>query len=197
MSKSPVKPQKENHKKSAIGKADGALWHHVTASVKPLRKSLKNRMPEVEASPVSQKIHEQKEKIPEPILIRSSEQPRQHSLPELSHGVHTGLDKSNAKKLRKGQHAIEAQLDLHGMTQQQAHVALTFFIEASFEARKRCVLVITGKGLKSDESVGVLRSAVPRWLNEDPDRSLVLAFSYATPKDGGEGALYVMLKRRR
>ena len=197
MTKNPVKPQKEKHKIPPFGDGDGALWHHVAAGVKPLRKSLKNRMPEVENSTVLQKPHEPKEKIQKPVFIRHSEQLRQDSLPELSHGARTGLDKSSAKKLNKGQHAIEAHLDLHGMTQQQAHVALTFFIEASFEARKRCVLVITGKGLRLGGSVGVLRLAVPRWLNEEPNRSRVLAFSYATLKDGGEGALYVMLKRKR
>ncbi len=88
-------------------------------------------------------------------------------------------------------------MDLHGMTQEQAHRALNAFIEGSFRAAKRCVLVITGKGLKPDGSVGVLRSAVPRWLNQPPNRERVLAFSYAIPRDGGEGALYVMLKRKR
>ena len=83
------------------------------------------------------------------------------------------------------------------MTQEQAYVALNYFTKASYQARKRCVLVITGKGSKSRGSVGVLRMAVPRWLNEEPNRTRVLAFSYATPRDGGEGALYVMLKKKR
>ena len=151
----------------------------------------------MEDGPVSQKILEQKVKSEKPISVRPSEQLHPACLPELSHGAQTGLDKSNAKKLKKGRHAIEGQLDLHGMTQAQAHVAMNSFIEVSYGARKRCVLVITGKGVKLGGSVGVLRSAVPRWLNEQPNRSRVLAFSFATPKDGGEGALYVMLKRKR
>ena len=88
-------------------------------------------------------------------------------------------------------------MDLHGMTQDQAHRALNAFIDASSHAGRRCVLVITGKGGRGDGSVGVLREQVPRWLNQAPLRPLVLAFSYATPKDGGEGALYVLLKRKR
>jgi DNA-nicking Smr family endonuclease len=83
------------------------------------------------------------------------------------------------------------------MTQKNAHVAINNFIEVSYLAGKRCVLIITGKGLKIGGGVGVLRLAVPRWLNEKPNRSRVLAFSYATPKDGGEGALYIMLKKKR
>ena len=62
---------------------------------------------------------------------------------------------------------------------------------------KRCVLVITGKGLKSDGSIGVLRENIPDWLNERRNRGLIIAFSHAVQKDGGEGAFYVMLKRKR
>ena len=86
---------------------------------------------------------------------------------------------------------------MHGMTQVEAHRALDSFVDGAYQAAKRCVLVITGKGLKPDGAVGVIRAAVPRWLNEQPNRSRVLAFTHATPKDGGEGALYVMLKRKR
>jgi DNA-nicking Smr family endonuclease len=60
----------------------------------------------------------------------------------------------------------------------------------------RCVIVVTGKGVGKDGG-GVLRSAVPRWLNESPNREKVLAFEYARQKDGGAGALYVLMKRRR
>jgi DNA-nicking Smr family endonuclease len=192
MTKPPIK-----HKKSPIDEGDGELWQHVAVSVKPLRDSLKNRMPEVEVSPVLQKTGEQRAINREAILVCPGGLLRSTSLPELSHGAQTGLDKSNAKKLRKGQHTIEGQLDLHGMNQEQAHLALNLFIEVSYGARKRCVLVITGKGLKRNGSVGVMRMAAPRWLNENPNRSRVLAFSYATQKDGGEGALYVMLKKNR
>jgi DNA-nicking Smr family endonuclease len=192
MTKTPIK-----HNKSTIDEGDGVLWQHVAASVKPLRDSLKNRMPEVEVSPVSQKTGKQKAKNQASILVRPGELLRSTFLPKLSHGAQTGLDKSNAKKLKKGQHTIERQLDLHGMNQEQAHLALNLFIEVSYGDRKRCVLVITGKGLKPSGSVGVLRMAAPRWLNEKPNRRRVLAFSYATQKDGGEGALYVMLKKNR
>ena len=68
------------------------------------------------------------------------------------------------------------------------------FISRAEAAGKRCVLVITGKGLASG---GVLRDQVPRWLNLPPNRGRVLAFDYARQQDGGAGALYVLLKRRR
>jgi len=197
MTKKPVKTKEKIQKKSSTDGGDEGLWDHVAAGVKPLGGNLKNRAPDVEILPISQKSHEKKTKTRKSAPARTGESPSPSSLPELSHGAQTGLDKSNAKNLKKGKHAIEGRMDLHGMTQDQAHRALNSFMEGSYGAGKRCVLVITGKGLKPDGSVGVLRLAVPRWLNEEPNRSRVLAFSYATPKDGGEGALYVMLKRKR
>ena len=119
-------------------------------------------------------------------------------LPELGHGVAPGVDKQNNKRLIKGRKIIEARLDLHGQTQEEARANLISFIQRSGARQHRCVLVITGKGLRLHSGeIGVLRRNVPRWLNEPPIRPLVLAFSHATPKDGGEGALYVLLKRNR
>ena len=194
MSKNSIKSHKLNNKKFS---KDQEIWEQVTASIKPLRSSLKNRVLEKEIWPTSQSTHEKVTKRTDSISMRSDELLRPPPLPELRHGTSTGLDKRNAKKLKKGQHTIEGQLDLHGMTQECAHIAINNFIEISYLSGKRCVLIITGKGLKIEGAVGVLRLAVPRWLNEKPNRSCVLAFSYAIQKDGGEGALYVMLKRRR
>jgi DNA-nicking Smr family endonuclease len=107
----------------------------------------------------------------------------------------SGLDRRSAEKLRRGELRLEARLDLHGMTQDEAHRALAGFLVRAQEAGKRCVLVITGKG--SGERGGVLRAAVPRWLGEAPHRGRVLATAPAQPRDGGAGALYVLLRRRR
>ena len=194
MTKNPIKSLKMQKKEFLI---DQGIWDHVTASVKPLHGNLKNRVSEKEVSPTLRSIHVKVTKRGESIPRRSDELFRSSSLPELSHNNQTGLDKRNAKKLKKGQHAIEGQLDLHGMTQERAYVAINNFIDVSYRAGKRCILVITGKGLKTNGSVGILRLAVPRWLNEESNRTRVLAFSFATQKDGGEGALYVMLKRKR
>ena len=91
--------------------------------------------------------------------------------------------------------AIDASLDLHGLTQEVAHAALIRFVNGSAQLGRRCLLVVTGKGNR--EGAGILRTQVPRWLNEPALRSLILAFAYAQPKHGGEGALYVLLKRQR
>ncbi len=114
--------------------------------------------------------------------------------PEISHGRAAGIDRRSAEKLRRGRLPIEGRLDLHGMTQEAASGRLAGFLERAESEGKRCVLVITGKGLASG---GVLRDQVPRWLNLPPNRGRVLAFDYARPQHGGGGALYVLLKRRR
>ena len=114
--------------------------------------------------------------------------------PELGHGRATGIDRRSNERLHRGRMPIEGRLDLHGMTQAAAAERLAGFIERAEAAGKRCLLVITGKGLASG---GILRDQVPRWLNLPPNRGRVLAFDYARPQHGGSGALYVLLKRRR
>jgi len=117
-------------------------------------------------------------------------------LPDLSHSHQPGLDNATAKRMRRGQVRVQGRVDLHGMTQVEAHRALDMFLSAAVLAGKRDVLVITGKGIRADGSIGVLREQVPRWLSAHPNRDLVVAFTYAAAKDGGEGALYVRLKKR-
>lgn len=114
-----------------------------------------------------------------------------------------GLDRRTSERLRKGQLPIEARIDLHGMTQERARAALDHFIAAAAERGLRAVLVITGKGSGGWSEAwgtprsGILRANVPRWLHEQPNAPRILAFTEAQPQDGGAGALYVLLRRRR
>jgi DNA-nicking Smr family endonuclease len=101
-----------------------------------------------------------------------------------------GLDRRSAQRLKRGRTAIDARLDLHGMTQSEAHRALAAFLAQAQKAGLRVVLVITGKS-------GVLHGAVPRWLGEGDNRGRILATGRAQPLHGGEGALYVFLRRKR
>lgn len=114
--------------------------------------------------------------------------------PELEHGRSAGLDRRSALRLRRGQYPIDGRIDLHGLTQAAAERALAAFLAEAQAAGRRCVLVITGKGTTS-EGGGVLRREVPRWLNQAPNRARVLGFDHALPRDGGLGALYVLLRR--
>ena len=123
-----------------------------------------------------------------PAPPRSAPQPA----PPLHHFA--GIDRANAERLKRGRRAIEARLDLHGLTQVEAHQALARFIAGSRTAGRRCVLVITGHGRFSG---GILKEAVPRWLHEAEMRRHVLAIAPAHPLHGGTGALYVLLPRSR
>ena len=117
-------------------------------------------------------------------------------LPELDPMAPAGLDKRTARRLKRGQLPVEARLDLHGKTQDQAHDALRRFIRESRMARRRCVQVITGKGSVASGEGGVLRRMVPRWLNEPGLRRHIIAITNAPESNGGAGALYVLLKSR-
>lgn len=103
-----------------------------------------------------------------------------------------GIDRASAERLRRGRTPVEAVLDLHGMTQDEAHRALSGFITSGRAAGRRCVLLVTGHGRISG---GILKAAVPRWLDEPGLRRHVLLISPARPQHGGAGALYVLLRR--
>lgn len=123
------------------------------------------------------------------------------ALPLLKHDHAPGLDKRTQLRLKRGQIALDSRIDLHGMSQDVAHAALDAFLARCQARGLRCVLIITGKGTRRDEfgryEAGVLKQAVPRWLNEGGNRTKVLAYAHAQPKDGGGGALYVLLRRLR
>lgn len=104
-------------------------------------------------------------------------------------GVQHGL----MRRLRRGQYAIAAELDLHGMTVVEARAALGQFLAACQATHKRCVRIIHGKGLSSPDRKPVLKSRVNAWLQHTDD---VLAFCSARPSDGGTGAVYVLLRKR-
>ncbi len=121
--------------------------------------------------------------------------PARPSHPPLTPGSTANIDRRTGDRFRRGELEIDGRIDLHGMTQAQAHNALAAFVHRAWNEGRRCVLVITGKG--SFGSLGVLRQATPRWLADPALRPMVLAIQPARPKDGGDGALYVLIKRRR
>src|SRR5690606_15927685 len=155
---------------------DGRLWRQVAARIKPLsgRDRLRSRTADVlpEESPLPRRTISSGPSAPRP-PVPSPKPPA-----PLLHGSRAGLDRRKAERLSRGQLPIEASLDLHGLRQAEAHRRLEAFLAECQAAGKRCVLVVTGKGLHKEEA-GVLRSAVPRWLNEQPNRARVLSFDYA------------------
>ncbi|RMD64207.1 MAG: hypothetical protein D6826_03000 [Alphaproteobacteria bacterium] len=191
----------------ALAPEDRALWRHVIRDAKPLRRRARHSFTPASEAPASEvRPPEAAPKPATPVLSSPSTVRRPPPPPpppqagpppsERRHGSVVGVDRRTATRLRRGQLPVEAILDLHGHTQAAAHRALTVFLARAQAAGKRCVLVVTGKGLAKD-SGGILRTQVPRWLNEAPNRDRVLAFDYARPHHGGMGALYVLLRRPR
>lgn len=106
----------------------------------------------------------------------------------------SGIQPSALAKLRRGKLAIDSDLDLHGMTAEQARTALNGFLRESLELGYRCIRIVHGKGYRSPGNNPVIKPLLNRWLREAGE---VLAFHSAQPKHGGSGALYVLLKRQR
>ena len=114
------------------------------------------------------------------------------------------IDRRTSDKLRKGQIAIEARLDLHGMRQVEAHEALNQFMNNCIKKNLRCLLVITGKGksrVSTDQIIepekGVLKQKLPEWLHDANFKKNILKVVPAHKKDGGSGAFYIYLKKNR
>jgi DNA-nicking Smr family endonuclease len=109
----------------------------------------------------------------------------------------SGIDKSTRKKIDTGQYYIDAEIDLHGLTKDEAFQALVHFVDKNFLDHKRLLLVITGKGKKSNEGSVKLKDEFPKWINHEYLNGKVVRFSYAAKHHGGDGAYYVFLRRER
>jgi DNA-nicking Smr family endonuclease len=104
--------------------------------------------------------------------------------------LRAGVNPDLLRKLRRGQWSIQAELDLHHHTQDEAHAALSEFIRDAKSADWRCVRIVHGKGLSSHMKIPVLRSKVRRWLQQKEE---VLAYCEPRPNGGGSGAVLVLL----
>jgi DNA-nicking Smr family endonuclease len=179
-------------RKRALSEEEKALWRAVAKSTTPLRR----RKPVIDVDD-DEEVH-----TPQPGVRQSRPssalQPRpttaRPSPPPLA-----PLGRREKSRLAKGRNAIDARIDLHGMTQARAHRALIAFLHRAHSDGATFVLVITGKGKASvlDRERGVLRRQVPLWLALPDLRSLVVGYEEAHIGHGGEGALYVRLRRAR
>jgi DNA-nicking Smr family endonuclease len=114
---------------------------------------------------------------------------------EFIEGCVQGLDPRVVKRLRRGDYAVQGNLDLHGMRREEAKPALLAFIQRARVEGKRCVLLVHGRGLHSKDQVPVLKESVRRWLSSARFAEAVLAFATARPHDGGAGAIYLLLRK--
>lgn len=112
------------------------------------------------------------------------------------------IDRNTMRRFKRGEFPVEAVLDLHGYTEQQAFDAVHKFISSAYLSSKRCVIIVTGKGLNhQDEDIfaakGVLKQRVPQWLDSDDLRQMILTYIHPTERLGGTGALLILLRRKR
>jgi DNA-nicking Smr family endonuclease len=173
---------------------DAELWARVAGSARPLHKRPTVRKVDL---PKPAPKAETKERPPavKPALMAT---PKPAPTPRSE-----ALDRGTARKLERGHLAVEARLDLHGMKQREAHAALRRFLKSAQGKGYRHVLVITGKctvvdtrrSFYEEDERGVLRQAVPHWLAAPDLAHVVVSFSPAPRRLGGEGALYVRLRR--
>jgi DNA-nicking Smr family endonuclease len=176
-----------------LTKADKDIWDRLRQTVKPLRKRKEARPAAsvlAEAAPEAPKV-ESKKPRPERATLPPPVKPKPPAPPALA-----PLEERTRRKLGRGLVEIDAKFDLHGMRQERAHDALVGFLRHAQLQGHRIVLVVTGKG-KVGEERGVLRYAVPGWLARPDLREVVVGFEEAGRRHGGEGALYVRIRRRR
>lgn len=136
-----------------------------------------------------------------PFKIGQKSRPSQTAMPAPSTPV--AMDKRAFTRMKRGKMSPDTKIDLHGMTQEEAHPALINTLLNAHAAGKRLVLVVTGKGKAKDTGgpipvrTGILKHAVPQWLKQAPLKQIVLQTNQANQSHGGSGALYVYLRRQR
>ena len=182
-------------KKRGLTGEDSALWDEIAKSIRPLP----GRRTRIGSEPAALSIEEQTakgtEKRNRPVAPAPAKR-RDPPAPPLA-----PIDRKLKTKLSRGSMEIDARLDLHGHTQAEAKSRLLRFLETAQASGHSLVLVITGKGKRSDDSWsnegGVLKRQVPLWLSLPEFRALVIGFEEAGIRHGGAGALYIRVRRRR
>jgi DNA-nicking Smr family endonuclease len=180
--------------KRRLSTDERSLWQGVTRSIAPLPKRRARPVDDIDPSPSPDVKAKPKPKampktlpVPMPVLPRPGARLEPAPAP---------LGRKARRRLARGADSIDDRLDLHGMTQARAHDALLGFLRRSRGEGAKVVLVITGKGDATGER-GVLKRQVPMWLRLPEFRELVAGFETAGIGHGGEGAMYVRVRRAR
>ncbi|WP_442755473.1 Smr/MutS family protein [Methylocystis sp. JAN1] len=171
-----------------LTRAEAELWMKVTASVSPFRA----RPAPIVESPSPPALNAVAEPLSEsrPAPVPHRDRPAPPKLPTPL----VGIDHRTRVKIKRGRLDIGAKLDLHGMRQDEAQRVLNVFLRRAQADGAKVAIVVTGKGLSREEG-GVLRRVVPMWLQAPNLRDVVVGFGEAARHHGGEGALYVQIRR--
>lgn len=186
-------------RRGELSEEDRILWAELVRSVSPmhgqkgLRTSTTLSEPVAPPPPAPKRASAAAAKKP---FLADAPSPGPVGRPE------PGLDRRTSERMRRGERTPDSRIDLHGMTAARAHSRLDTFIGAALARGDRMVLVITGKGRRPKDDImapdiGLLRSEVPQWLRAGPHRDHILGIYQAHRRHGGEGALYVYLRRAR
>jgi DNA-nicking Smr family endonuclease len=169
------------------------LWKGVTRSIAPLRtkKVLQKELQKESTPTLPATIRAPRKAATKPKSVAIAALPAK-SAPPLA-----PLGRRMKQRLSRGTEEITGRLDLHGRTQAQAHQALLGFLRTAQARGEKNVLVITGKGLRGDGERGVLKRQVPMWLKLPEFREFVVGFEQAHVGHGGEGALYVRMRKAK
>jgi DNA-nicking Smr family endonuclease len=176
----------DGRRRRVLSQEERVLWTAVTKSIAPLREL-----------PASGSNDTAEPAIPAPPARRPAKPaPAAHSLPGKKQPPLAPLGRRMKQRVARGKDAIDGRLDLHGLTQSEAHAALLRFLRTASSRGARLVLVITGKGARAAEGErGVLKRQVPHWLSLPEFRAFVVGFEDAHIAHGGGGALYVRVRR--
>ena len=181
---------RDGQRRRVLSPEERVLWTTVTKSIAPLRET----PPAADAETETQ-IADAPRTAPSARKPALSRPPTADAkpLPPLA-----PLGRRMKQRVARGKETIDGRLDLHGLTQSEAHATLLHFLRSASSRAARLVLVITGKGVRGGEGErGVLKRQVPQWLRLPEFRAFVLGFEEAHIAHGGEGALYVRVRRPR
>jgi DNA-nicking Smr family endonuclease len=184
---------RDGKRRRGLSYEDRVLWTHVTKAIKPLRARAVVE-PNEDAGAIGPEFlpkHLSKPAVPP----KTAAYPAGPSLPKAAAPPLAPLGRRMKQRVARGKEQIDAKLDLHGLTQSEAHGELLRFLRRANARDARLVLIITGKGRGGEP--GVLRRQVPHWLALPEFRDLVIGFEEAHGTHGGEGALYVRVRRNR
>ncbi len=191
--------------KKKLNDEDRSLWNKVAQTVQPIISSISGRSigggqffeqsadltPPTAKKPIASMPQSKTKSSPK---VRLLPRPAMVSPANLDISGFGGISRSSARSIKSGQAGYTRKIDLHGCGRDEAFIRLKSFIISSIDQDHRNILIITGKGVRGN---GVIKAHLQTWLNEAPLSAHIIAYCQAKPKDGGGGAWYVNLRRKK